>query len=192
MATYKSTFFQQSARLRPSNAHQPEEATMSIVIPSGTALASGDILKFGNLGENVRVLEVEWDVSSSLATSGLEMKVGTSEDDDCFYASSTTGAGNGAATIRKLVNGEEADTSADNFAETPFVVQTSVVDLRITIGGTIVSAVSNTDRTITLRVRYQYAYPDTYVSGVSNSTYPVSGSKSTSNAITLDYNGSAP
>lgn len=189
MSTYKSAAFNKGGRVRPESATNAEETTVSYTYPNGTAVVSGDIIKMANLGENVRVLSIELDVDGSLATSGLTTSVGYTGAATAFVNASSA-IGNGAASILARIDGEA--TANDSFATTPYSVGTSVRELIVTFGGTIVSAVSNTDRVITLRVKHQYAYPDNYVSGVSSPSYPLSGSKSTSNAIVLDYNGNAP
>lgn len=190
MATYKSFSYVKGSTLRVSDQVEPEEGTFTVSIPDGKGLASGDVLQFGYLGENVRVLEVELDNSASLASSGLTIDVGNGTTGDCFIDG--VSFGNGAVTVISRKDGATADTSANNFADAPYVVLTTRSALVGTIASAVTGATTSGTRNITLRVKYQYAYPETYVSGVSNVTYPLAGTQVTSDAIKLDYNGAAP
>lgn len=193
MATYKSSSYTKNAVYRPSSQTQPEEATFSITIPAGTALASGDVLKFGRLGENVRIntFQLEMDQFDSNGTAALAGKLGITSSDACLIAAATVLQTNttGKKNFARL-DGEA--TANDSFAVTPFPVQTTVQDLILTLSANAGTAYTTGDRTVTLKIKYQYAYPDTYVVGVSATNYPFSGSKSTAVAATYDYNGNAP
>ncbi len=190
MATLKTRTYLGNARLRPSGQNDCEECTLSYTYPVGKAAVNGDVIKFAKLGENVQVLAVEVDVDGSLGASGVTLDVGTDSVTDCFIDGLSFG--NGAATARTVVDGLTANTAADAFADGHVLPSTSVRDLQAVFNGAITSAVTNTARTITCRVKYQYAYPNTTLIGVSATNYPFSGSKVTGEPIVDDYNGNAP
>lgn len=187
MATYKSKAFNQKTTWRPNSQIEPEEVTFTVTIPDGKGLAASDILQFGYVGENIRVLSVELDCSGSLAASGLTVDVGDNTTGDCFLDG--VSFGNGAASVLVRTDGATADTSANNFADTPYVIRTAKSYLVATIASAVTGATTSGIRTINLRVRGQYAYPESYVSGVSDVTYPLAGAKVTSLAQRFDYNG---
>ncbi len=189
MATYKTSVYLKGAPLRPDGQNDSVECTMSYTYPSGTAVVSGDIIKMARLGENVQVLRVEVDCNSSLAASGVTLDAGTGTTPDCFIDGFSFG--NGAADARTVVDGLTAGTAADDFADGHVVASATKEDLQITLAGTIGTAVTNTARTITMRVKYQYAYPDDLVTGVSDPSYPFAGTLVTSPAYVEDYNGLA-
>ena len=190
MATKKTRTYLGNARLRPTGQNDCESITLSYTYQIGEPVVSGDIIKFAKLGENVQVLSVEIDNDTSLAASGVTVDVGTSAVTDCFIDGFSFG--NGAATARTVVDGLTADTDADAFAGGHVLPSATVVDLQATLAGTIGTAVTATKRTITCRVKYQYAYPDTTLIGVSDPTYPFAGSKVTGVPVVEDYNGNAP
>jgi hypothetical protein len=187
MATFKSHAYVKGTTLRADGQVEPQEATFTITIPDGKGLAQNDILQFGYLGENLRVLEIELDNSASLASSGLTVDIGDNTTGDCFLDG--VSFGNGAVTVLKRADGLTADTSANNFADTPYVIRTARSSIVGTIASAVTGATTSGIRTINLRVKYQYPYAESYVSGVSTSAYPLSGSKTVSDAIKFDYNG---
>lgn len=187
MATYKSRSYTLNTTLRADEQLGAQEATLSLSIPDGKGLAQNDILYFGYLGENTRILSFEIDNSASLASSGLVLDLGNGTTGDCLLDG--VSFGNGAITVVQRVDGATADTSANNFADVPYVVLTSRTAIVATVAGAVTGATTSGVRTINLRIRYQYAYPETYVSGVSDQSYPLAGSKTTSEAIKMDYNG---
>lgn len=190
MATYKAHSYVKGTTLRPSNQVEPEEGTFTLTIPDGKAVAQNDVWQFGYLGENVRVLSFEIDNSASLAASGITIDLGNGTTGDCFLDG--VSFGNAGVTVVERIDGATADTSANNFADAPYVVLTTKTPIVATVVGSPSSATTSGIRTINLRLRYQYAYPESYLTGVSDVTYPLAGSKVTSDAIKLDYNGAAP
>jgi hypothetical protein len=190
MATKKTRTYLGNARLRPDGQNDCESITVSYTYQVGEPVVSGDVIKFCKIGENVQVLSVEIDNDSSLAASGTTVDVGTDSVADCFIDGFSFG--NGAATARTVVDGLTADTAADAFADGHVLPSTSVRDIQATIGGSIGTAVTNTARTITCRIKYQYAYPNSTLLGVSDPRYPFSGSKVTGAPVIEDYNGNAP
>jgi len=199
MATFNAATYLKGIKLRPSAQYGPEEATFSITVPGslesganadGTAgpvvtLASGDVFNFGKLGPNVRVLSVEFDTSPIAATSAL-VSVGTSASATNFISGGTT-----TAAIPLLV-ATQGDT--DNGFSAIFAPSTSTLDLKATLG-TVTGVQTTTgtlDRTLNLRVKYQYAYPNLTTVGVTNSTYPLAGAIKYNAAINQTYNGNAP
>lgn len=189
MATYNTSTYLKGARLRPADQFAPEEATFSYTYPDGKAVVSGDIINLGYLGENVQILEVEANVDTSLAASGVTLDVGTSATADCFIDGASFG--NGAGTAYKVIDGLIADTSASAFADGHVVPSTSVLGLKATLAGTIGTAVTSGARTISVRFKFQRAYPEQIAIGAPN-TYPGSGSITYGTPVTLTYNGNAP
>lgn len=190
MATFKSPSYVKGTTLRAQGQVEPQEATFTVTIPDGKGVAQNDVLQFGWLGEDTRILSVELDNSASLATSGITIDIGNGTTGDCLIDG--VSFGNGGVTVLQRVDGATADTSANNFADVPYVVLTTRTALVGTIASAVTGATTSGIRTINLRVRYQYAYAESYLSGVSSSSYPLSGSKTYSDAIKMDYNGNAP
>lgn len=188
MATYNSGVYLRGTRLRPGDQCECAETTISYTYPIGTAVVSGDIIKFAHIGENVQILEVEIDNNTSLAASGVTVDVGTSAVADCFIDGNSFG--NAGATAISVTDGEA--TTADHFADGHVLPSTTVVDLQATLAGSIGTAVTDTARTITIRVKYQYAYPEQYISGVSDATYPFAGNITYAPAEVETYNDNAP
>lgn len=209
MATqYKSSSFIKNSRLRPVDQYSPEEATFSIYLPSGTTLANGDTLAFGILGENVIVTQFELimpaiDTNASATLAGRlgtvtyagagASQTWTGSQDAVFIAAATvlqtntTGAKNFAR-----VDGEA--TANDSFAVTPYVARTDqrILVLNISAGAATNNLASNAG-TVTLNVKYQYAYADTWQSGVTGvSSSALLGTAVTEQAITYQYNSNAP
>jgi hypothetical protein len=193
MATFKASAFNKNAPLRPEDQYGEYGATMTISIPAGTALANNDILDFGKIGENVVVThyELDFDKFDSNATAALKAKLGITASDACLLASTivqtnTTGAKNLSGS-----GGSQA-TSGD-FAVNPFPTQTTVQSLLATITQNAGTNYTTGTRNVTLRVKYQYAYADQFVSGVTSvSSTNLAGTKVLSDAVTYDYNGNAP
>lgn len=192
--TYKSNVFQANANFRPTNQNGAEEATVTVLIPSGTALASGDVIKFGKIGANVEITQFELalDQFDSNATADLDGKLGITADDDCLLASATVLQTNttGAKTI-SAVGGDKA--TSGGFAVNPFPVQTSTQTIILTLTGSAGTAYTTGDRKVTLRFKYQYAYPDQWQSGVTGvSSSALLGTAVTERAVTYTYNDNAP
>lgn len=103
MAIKKTRTYLGNARLRPEGQNDCESLTTSYTYQVGEPVVSGDVIKFTKLGENVQVLSVEIDNDSSLAASGITLKVGTDAVDNCFIDGFSFG--NGASTARAVVDG---------------------------------------------------------------------------------------
>lgn len=200
---YKSSAVLKNSRARPDSQYEAEEATFSISIPKNTVLGIGDTLAFGILGENLDVQQFSLDMPAidTNAAATLAGRLGTvtyagagatqtwtGSQDAVFIAAATVLQTNttGAKTFARL-DGE--GTAIDSFAVTPYVAQT---DQRILVLN--ISAVAATNnltvagQTVTLYVKFQYAYPDTYVNGVTGvSSSNLLGTKSTDNAVVYLY-----
>lgn len=191
--TYKSSAYRKNAVYRPTSQVGPEEAVFTITIPDGVGLASGDVLKFARLGENVHVMQFELscDQFDSNATAALAGKLGVTSSDACLLASGTVIQTNTTGK-KNLARVDGEATANDSFAVTPYPVQSTVQDLILTLTANPGTSYTTGNRNITLRVKYQNAYQDGWVSGVSATNYPFSGSKNTESAVVFDYNGNAP
>lgn len=200
---YKSKQVLDNVRFRPDSANEAEEIAMSIYLPAGTVLGIGDTLAFGILGENVDVQQFSLDmpVIDTNGTAALAGRFGTvtyagagnaqtwtGSQDAVFIAAATVLQTNttGAKTFARL-DGE--GTAIDSFAVTPYVVQT---DQRVLVVN--ISAIASTNnlattaQTVTLYAKYQYAYPNTFVTGVTGvSPSNLLGTKTVSQAVTYQY-----
>lgn len=202
---YKSKNVLDNVRFRPDSANEAEEASMSIYLPKGTVLGVNDSLVFGILGENVDVQQFSLDVpliDNHASAATLAGKFGTvtyagagnsqtwtGSQDAIFIAAATkfNGAGAGAAATFARLDGEA--TANDSFAVTPYVVQTDQRLLVVTISAAAaLNNLANGPQTITLYVKYQYAYPNQYVTGVTGvSPSNLLGTKTTDQAVTYQY-----
>lgn len=202
---YKSSSFIKNSRLRPVDQYAPEQATMTIYLPTGTVLGVGDTLAFGILGENVNVLDYALDLGKidSNATATLAGRLGTVTYAGAGQTQTWTGSQDAvliaAATVlqtnttgAKNFAGQDGDNS--KFAVTPYVVQT---DQRILVLNISAAAATNylatAGTSVSLTVSYQYGYPDTYVTGVTGvSSSALLGTPVTEAAAVYTYNGNAP
>lgn len=194
MATYNSLVYNQNANYRPDEQNGAEELTVTVSIPDGTALASGDIIKFCKIGENVEItsFELNMDEFDHNASAALTGKLGITASDACLLAASTALQTNttGAKTV-SAVGGDKA--SSGGFAVNPFPVQTSAQTVLLTLDHSAGTAHTTGTRNVTLRIKYQYAYPGTYVTGVTGvSSSNLLGTKTTDVAVVDTYNGNAP
>jgi len=192
--TYKTNVYLENANYRPDSQNESEELTATIQFPDGVQPASGDIIKLCKIGENVEITEFElvMDQFDSNGTAALAGKLGITASDACLLASGTVLQTNttGAKTLA-AVGGDVA--TSGGFAVKPFPVQTSVQDVLLTFTASAGTAFTTGNRKITVRVKYQYAYPDQFVSGVTGvSASNLLGTKSTSQAVVYTYNGNAP
>jgi hypothetical protein len=205
---YKSSAVLKNSRARPDSQYEAEEATFSITLPSGTALAIGDTLAFGILGENVAVTQfsLEMPAIDTNATATLAGRLGTvtyagagntqtwTGSQDAVFIAAATVLQTNTTGLKNFARLDGEGTAIDSFAVTPYIVQT---DQRIIV--LTVSAVAATNnllngaQTVNLLVKYQYAYPDTFVTGVTGVT-PANllGTKATSPAVIYTYNNQAP
>lgn len=205
---YKSSAVLKNSRARPDSQYEAEEATFSITLPQGTVLGVGDTLAFGILGENLNVQQFSLDFPAidTNATATLAGRFGivqyagagnaqtwTGSNDAVFIAAATVLQTNtsGAKNFARL-DGE--NTAADSFAVTPYPVQTSQQILVVTISAAAATNnLANGAQTVNLSVKYQYAYPDTYVSGVTGvSPTNLKGTPVSSQAVVYQYNNQAP
>jgi len=209
MATqYKASTFIKNERLRPVDQLSPSEATLSLTLPAGTVLGVGDTLAFGILGENVDVTQFSLDMPAidTNAAATLAGRFGmvtyagagnaqtwTGAQDAVFIAAATVLQTNttGAKTFARL-DGEA--TAGDSFAVTPYVAQATQQVLVVTISAAAATNnLVNGPQTINLFVKYQYAYPDQYVTGVTGVTPSnLLGNKVLSPAAVYTYNNQAP
>lgn len=193
MATYKSSVYSKNAIYRPSSQNSCEEVVATISFPDGKNPVATDVLKFFRLGADVRITQFQLEVGKfdTNANVTLAGKLGITDSDACLLAAATEIQTNttGIANYAR-VDGEA--TAIDSFAVTPFPAQTSTQDVLFTVGTSAATAFTTGVRSITLRAMIQNVYADTYVTGVSASNYPFSGSKNSEVAATYDYNGNAP
>jgi len=187
MATILAPSYRKGTVLRPADQTQPNEADFTLYFPNGTAAYSGgDIVKMIRIGEGVTVLAVELDVNGSLATSGLTLDVGTDLVADCFIDGATIG--NAAGGIVTVIGGLP---TTSGFADGYIAPSNAVRDITVSFLGTLTGPVTNTVRSLTMRIKYGYQLPETIVTGVTDQTYPFAGSKIVSPASTFNYNGQA-
>jgi len=194
MATYVSKQFNDNANYRPAGQNAAEELTVTVTIPAGTALASGDVIKFCKIGDSVEITEFELNLDQfdSNGTAAMTGKLGITASTASLLAASTALQTNttGAKTVA-AVGGDKA--SSGGFAINPFPVQTSAQTVLLTLDGSPGTAYTTGDRKVTLRIKYQYAYPDNWVDGVTGvSSSNLLGTKTTEKAVVYTYNGNAP
>lgn len=203
MAIFKSPTYVKGSRARPNSQVEAAEFTATVVIPAGTALvATTDVLYFGKLGENVDLISVDI-TSDSLDSTGTTTgtfgvvpastaktyaAVSGVASFNCVLAATAL---NGAAGIVKNIQRFAGGGTGDVYAANPFPIQTVVSDLVMTIP-VVGTQVTTADRKITVRCKYQYAYPGSYASGVTDPRYPFAGSVINSAPIGYDYGGNAP
>lgn len=191
--SFKTRTYLANSRLRPAEQNEAAECTLTYTFKDGVGPANGDKIYFGKLGENVVITQFQLtlDKLDSNASAALAGRLGTTASDACLIAAATvlqtntTGAKNFAR-----VDGEA--TAIDSFAVTPYAPQSTVQDLILTFSANAGTAFLTGNRNVSLRVKYQYAYPNTTLVGVSASNYPFSGSKVEAEPIIEDYNGNAP
>jgi hypothetical protein len=205
---YKSSSVLKNSRARPDSQYEPEEATFSITLPKGTVLGVGDTLAFGILGENLIVTQFSLDMPAidTNAAATLAGRLGTVDyagagntqtwtgsQDAVFIAAATVLQTNttGSKNFARL-DGE--GTAIDSFAVTPYVPRAAQAIVVATISAAAATNnLANGAQTINLSVKYQYAYPDQYVSGVTGvSSTNLLGTKTTDQAVVYQYNNQAP
>lgn len=191
--TYKSNVYLENANYRPAGQNEAEELTVTVLIPAGTALANGDIIKFAKIGDGVEITSYElvMDQFDSNATAALKGKLGITGSDACLLASSIIQTNTTGAKTTAGVSGDVA--SSGGFAVNPFPVPTSASDVLLTITQNAGTNYTTGDRKVTFRFKYQYAYPNQYVTGVTGvSSSNLLGTKVTGTAVTYTYNDQAP
>lgn len=205
MAIYKSNAYIKGAHARPDSQVEAAESTFTVTIPAGVTLAADDLLYFGKLGEGVDVISVaaSYDSFDSNASAAFDTSLGvvpsstakthTAVTDivayQAFWPETTlTSVNNGGRfNIQKDAGGGTGAV----FNIAPYGVLTVPGDVVMVVGTAAATAVT-TERSITVRLKYQYAYPGTLITGVSDSTYPWAGSIEYGTPIQYDYNGNAP
>lgn len=192
MAIYNSDVYLKGGRERPNGQDNGNKITATITIPAGVALAVSDVLNFIRLGENVRITQfaLEVGVFDTNAAATLACDLGITAVTDCLLDGVVIQTNtSGAKTIGRV--GGEA-TAIDAFADEPFPAQTTVQSVFATITAAAATAATTLARSITLRAEYDYIFPNTWVTGVSDATYPFAGSKTTEVEVVDSYNGNAP
>lgn len=206
---YKASTVLRNVRFRPDSANEPQEVTSTVTLPAGTVLGVGDILAFAILGENVQLTQFTLDNPGidTNATSTFQASFGGVNYAGAGQTQTWTGTGigasallaaalapwrssgtqGGATTIARL-DGE--NTAADSFATTPYVVQPAQQILFLTV--TAAAATNGLSATVptnlTAMFKYQYAYADQFVSGVTGvSPANLLGTKVVSPAVTYQY-----
>lgn len=205
MAIYQSSVYSKGAPARPPSQVATAEITSTITIPNGTALAVNDLLYFGKIGENVDVTLVDVtcdpfdsNVAATLAgslgavpstTAKTQAAVAGVTGYNSVFTATTLAQNSGVGkNIQRFAGGGTGDV----FNINPYPIRTVKSDLVMVISAAAATAITNTDRKITVRYKFQYAYPDQLITGVSDSTYPFAGSITYGQPITYNYNGNAP
>jgi len=206
---YKSKQYNDNVRFRPDSANEAEEVSLTIQLPQGTVLANGDTLAFGILGENVIVQSYELDMGAidTNAAATLAGRLGvvtyagagqtqtwTGSNDAIIIAAATVLQTN--TTGYKSFSGLNSDVSTgggfavkpygDATTHAPFSTQ-QVLVLNISAGAAT-NNLANGAQNVTLYVKYQYAYPNQFVTSVTGvSPANLLGTKVTSPAVTYQY-----
>lgn len=217
MAIFKGDFYGKNARLRPNSQVEPAESSMSITIPAGVELAADDVLYLGKLGENVDVISVDvtydgfddhaaaptFDTSFGVVPASTEKTHGAVTlvtSYQAFYPETTLVSANSGARVNIQKSSGGGTGAVFHSSGIPFPINaTEPLDLVMVVGAAATTAVT-TARTITARVKYQYAYPDQLTIGVgatsttvdSSVNYPFTGSIVLGEPMKFDYNGNAP
>lgn len=214
MAIYKSATYTKGSRARPDSQVECAEFTATVVIPANTSLVAQDLIYFGKIGDGVDILQAEI-TSDSLAngtaitgtlgvvpatTAKTYTAVTTGTNASSAGAVDANGVGlpnfaciltatalNGASGIRKNITASAGGGTGDAFAINPYPVLAVVGDLVMTIAAVGGTQTSTVDRKITVRCKYQYAYPARYPTGVSDPMYPFAGSVVYGNPIEYNY-----
>lgn len=200
---YKSSAFLKNSRARPDSQYEAEEATFSITLPKNTVLANGDTLAFGILGENVAVTQFSLDMPAidTNAAATLAGRFGTvtyagagasqtwTGSQDAVFIAAATVLQNNTTGAKNFARVDGEATANDSFAVTPYVVQTDQRILVLNISaGAATNNLTTAAQTVNLLVKYQYAYPDTYVNGVTGvSSSNLLGTKTTDQAVVYLY-----
>lgn len=208
MAIFKSDVYQKNIRLRPDSQVEPAEATITITVPAGTALAAQDLFYFCKVGENIDVTSVDFtadptDDNANATTAGslgfvaynvaktyAAVVTGAADGYASIWPTTTEIAGNSGTGIN--IQKHAGGGTAGAFNTNPFPVNSVVTDMVFALVTAPATAITDTDRRFTVRVKYQYAYPSRVISGVTDSEYPLDGTISYSQPQTYDYNGNAP
>ena len=187
MSEFNSGTYLKNAVYRPTSLGDALEIVSSITIPSGTGIATNDILNFCRIGENVRVEDFVLESDDLDSSTGIVLDLGNTADPNCFLSGSTLGQAGG----EKIARSTDA-TSGNQFATTPYVVRDTVqtVYATATTGATTNPA---TDRTITLKLKLFYALAETELVGLTGvSSTNLLGTKVFSPSVVYTYNGAAP
>lgn len=170
MATFSSQAFLGGLNFRPLYEH-PFELTSTVKIPAGRTLADADVLKFFKIGANVDILEATLRTSDLDDGTDMTIDVGTSSVVDNIIDGSTIVQTGGRVSVTQ--GGD------DPFADAPFLLVATPVDVQATIRGTATQTTADdADRYVTLTcvmVQHQtptpsnvYQYASRYTDGVSS------------------------
>lgn len=192
MAIYTSTAYNKGGRERPNGEDNGNKLTATVTIPAGVNLAPGDILKFGRIGETVRVtqFQLEFDQFDSNAAATLAGRSGITASDGCFTAAGVVQTNTTGRRVIARVDGE--GTAIDSFAVTPFPVQGTVQELLFTVTAAAATPVNLVARNVTGRFEYDYVFPAQTLVGVSAGNYPFGGTTVNAPATLDTYYGNAP
>lgn len=198
---YKSPTYIKGAAARPDSQVGTAQETLTVTIPAGKSLAVDDLIYFGKIGEGIEILTVELtsDPFSSNASPALAASLGCVPSTTAKVGATVRGVTgynsiyaltqviSGASSARLNMTKSAGGGTGDTF-NALFPIPTVKSDL-VMVVGTIAAAtdLNTVDRTITLRVDYQYAYPGRYPTGVSDPTYPFAGSVVYGSPIEYNY-----
>lgn len=202
MAIYTSSVYLKGAKARPIDQVSPAEETITITIPTGTSLGVNDLLYFARIGENVDVFQadVTCDPMDSNAAATLAGSLGAVPSTtaktqaavtgvtgyNSIFTATTLAANSGVGkNIQRFAGGGTGDI----FNINPYPIRTVGSDLVMVVSAAAATAITNTDRKITVRFKYQYAYPDSLIVGVSDPRYPFAGNIVNGQPIIYTYNG---
>lgn len=164
MATYNTSVFNKGIKLRPTDQIGPAEATISFTYPIGALAATGDVIKFVKLPAGLQVLSVRLVADGALATSALTASLGTTAVPAAYLAATAFGY-----TNKTAIGAGAGDTPAFATDVVPLIADGELI---ATLAGTATGATSSAARSITLTVKYQYAYPDRVLTGIDSSGRP--------------------
>lgn len=205
MAIYQSEGYRKNSRLRPDSQVEGAEATFTITVPAGTGVADNDLFYFCKVGENVDIVSVDvtcdpLDSAGTAAVAGALGCVVSTTAKTITAVEAVTGYNsiftatvlNGNAGVAKNIQRFAGGGTGDIFNINPFPINTAVTDLVLSLSASPTTPITAGDKNITVRVKYQYAYPGRLITGVSNVLYPFSGSITYGQPMQYDYNGNAP
>lgn len=203
MAIFRSPVYNRGTILRPENQTESAETSMTIAVPVGSALAINDLLYFGTLGENIAVQQVHLvaDPFDSNAAATLAGALGAVPSTTAKTSGAVTGVTgyNSVFTATTLAQNNSVGKNISRFAGggtgdafniNPYPVRTTKSDIVLVISAAAATAITNTLRNITVRVKYQYKdYNERYPNGVDNSAYPLSGAITYGDIPGYNYGG---
>lgn len=201
MAIYKSNGYIKNARLRPDSQVEPAEASFTVTVPAGTGVADNDLFYFCKIGEGVDIISVDMTVDplDSNPTAAVRGSLGvvpattaktitavetlTGQYDSIFDNVILNVNAGVAKNIQRFAGGGTGDI----FNVNPYPIKTAVGDLVLSLDASPNTPITAGQKNITVRVKYQYAYPGRLIVGVSDSTYPWAGSITYGDPIQYTY-----